>query len=152
MSENTQSMPSLAVQLVMAVFTSLAGGLLLFLFSWQRHLPALELGGWEPSVPAVLGIIVLLGLLLSIILLLQLWGLPEFKVQPKLDQNRRNRIIRLLRADAYSYLLLPGLIAVLLAWEQVGNHWLLWLVLLLATLTAKFFFLLEAHRLKQTNS
>ena len=145
-------MPSLATQLTMAVFTSLAGGLFLFLFSLQRHLPNLRLGGWEPSVPMVLGVIVFAGLLLSIILYLQIWSLPEFKAQPRLEQKRYSRIIRLLRADAYSYLLLPMLVAVLPAWEQVGNHWVLFGVLLLTMLAAKIFFLLEAHRLKQKNN
>ena len=145
-------MPSLATQLVMAIFTSLAGCLLLFLFSWQRQLPNLILEGREVNVPTVLGTIVLLGLLFSIILYLQLWSLPDLKAQTRLDQKRHSRIFRLLRADAYSYLLLPMLIVVLLAWEQVGNHWLLCLVLLFAVLAVKIFFLLEAYRLKQKSS
>ncbi len=142
-------MPNLTGQLIMAVLTSLAGCLFLFLFCWQQQLPPMVVTGFSLSVPLVLSAIVQLGLLLSIFLYLGLWRLPEFKASAKTSPERRANISRLLRADAYSYLLLPLLVILTFAWKQIGNNLLLLSAIVLALLATKSFFLLELKKLYQ---
>jgi hypothetical protein len=66
------------------------------------------------------------------------------------DPQRAARINRVMRADAYTYLLLPLLIIAMLAWEQIGNIVLLSLLFMLALLFSKTIFFIELRKLSKS--
>ena len=149
MHENPQPMPGLARQLIMAVFTSLACCLLLFLFSWHRQLPSMTIADFSLNTPLSLSVLVIISLLFSVLLYLLITTLPPCNVAVPMDQARRDRILRLLRADAYSYLPLPLLVLLTLVWEQIGNNLLLVFIFLIVIIAVKIFFLLEYRSLRK---
>lgn len=138
-------MPSLAVQFSVAVLTSFLGCALLFLFSWHNQLP--PMGGL--SVPLALSLLVFLSLAFTLFLCLGLKKLPEFKMIAKIEPERQQKIVRLLRADAYTYLLVPLMVLLTLGWQQAGNPWLLWSVFLLLILTAKILILFDLFLMRK---
>ena len=147
MSTKSLKIPSLGWQIFMAIATSAVCCIFLFLFGWQQQLPTLTWQDISLSAPLCLSLVVIVGLVLSLIIYLRLKGLPEFKAADKIEQARRLRIVRLLRADAYTYLLWPLLVTLTLAWQQVGNNLLLIIIILLALVVIKIILLLEAGNL-----
>ena len=51
--------------------------------------------------------------------------------------NSPERILSLLRIDAYSYMLLPLFVLLPMTWEQIGNIAIAWVLLLILTLSIK---------------
>jgi hypothetical protein len=141
------TLPGIGFQLFMAVITCLLTIVFLFLLNRHQYLPPFIVGAVTLNVPIVLSSLVLMILASSMVLYLRIWRLPEYKTIMRIEPERQRSISRLLRADAYSFLFLPLLVILTIAWEQVGDNLLLFLILLAAMAAIKYCFFRELRLL-----
>ena len=142
------SLPSLATHAAWSVLTCLFCMAFLFALAWQQETTFLKFGAYIINLPMLLSAVAAACLLGSILLWVMASRLFDYKTTSP-NPQRATRINRVMRADAYTYLLLPLLIIAMLAWEQIGNIVLLSLLFLLTLLFFKTVFFMELKKLSK---
>jgi hypothetical protein len=136
-------LPGVGFQVFMAIITCLTTVGFLFLLNYHQQLPPFMARGAALNALVVLSALTLAFLASSLVLYFRIWRLPEYKTIMRIDPERQRKIVYLLRADAYSFLFLPLLVILTIAWEQVGDNLLLLLILTAALAGIKYCFFRE---------
>jgi hypothetical protein len=142
------ALPGVGLQAFLAVITCLTTVGFLFLLNYHQQLPPFMAGSAALNALMVLNALTLGFLASSLFLYFRIRRLPEYKTIMRIDPERQRRIARLLKADAYSFLFLPLLVILTIAWEQVGDNLLLLLILTAALGVVKYCFFKELRRLR----
>jgi hypothetical protein len=149
MEKHKYSLPSLKTHALWSLLTSLlcASFILTLVVRQQDYIQTRGMEIWPFFL--LFSLPILTGLLSSIILWIIIWRLPAYRRHDSTSSQCPESINRLLRADAYTYLILPLMVLAIMAWEQIGNIVPLILIFWLSILCFKVIFFLEYNKLSK---
>jgi hypothetical protein len=148
MEHDQLSPPSLRAHLFWSLLVSLLCSVFILIFFLRRQSYLGFSGADGGEIILLANIPILFNFISSIILWVKIWRTPQYR-QPQAFPQHLRLMTRLLRIDAYTYLLLPLLAIAITAWEQIGNIALLCLVFSAMVLGIKAIFALEYKRLSK---